>query len=51
MVNVLVVSIVGGIIIVSLGVIIVMAAGGGFNKSTNDAIGSVFNAIFDSPNS
>ena len=49
--DVIVVSIVGGIIIiVTLGLVVIMAAGGGFNKPTNDAIGSIFNAIFDSPN-
>jgi hypothetical protein len=45
--SMIVASNVGGIIIVTLGLIIVMSAGGGFNKETNDKIGVVFNAIFD----
>lgn len=43
----LIVSLVGGTVVVGLGLVVVLAAGGGFNKETNDRIGVVFNAIFD----
>jgi hypothetical protein len=43
----IIVSLVGGTIIIAVGLVIVMAAGGGFNKETNDKIGVVFDAIFD----
>jgi hypothetical protein len=41
------VSLVGGTVIAVLGLVIVMSAGGGFNKKTNDVIGAYFNAVFD----
>ena len=45
--SLIIVSVVGGTIIVGLGLVVVLAAGGGFSKETNDKIGVVFNAVFD----